>query len=82
LLPEFSSNVGFLRATACWVIGRYGGKTESSLEFRNKSNINVAVKGLTECLNDSELPVKVKAAISLSCLLDHQEVQDLLRPYL
>lgn len=82
LFPEFSSNVGFLRATACQVLGKYGGKSEYSLEFKNKENISVAVKGITQCLNDSELPVKVKAAVSLSCLLDHKEAEDLLRPYL
>lgn len=82
LIPEFGSNVGFLRATACWVVGKYGGKSDYCLEFQNKANIGIVVKGLTQCLNDSELPVKVKAAISLSYLLDHKEAEDLLRPYL
>jgi len=33
LIPEFGSNVGFLRATACWVVGKYGGKSDYCLEF-------------------------------------------------
>lgn len=47
LLPEFNSNVGFLRACACQVFGKYGGKSEYSLEFKNKDNIAAAVKGIT-----------------------------------
>lgn len=37
---------------------------------------------MTTCLKDAELPVRVKAAVSLCCLLDHKEAEDMLRPHL
>lgn len=37
---------------------------------------------MTNCLKDNELPVRVKAAVSLTSLLDHKEAEDMLRPHL
>jgi len=31
IIPEFKNSVGFLRARACWVFGKYG-----QIEFKNK----------------------------------------------
>lgn len=32
VIPELTNQVGFLRARACWVLGKYGGH----IEFKNK----------------------------------------------
>lgn len=47
LVPEFSSSIGFSRATACWVFGKYSGKYENSLKFKNTETILMGVKGIT-----------------------------------
>ena len=36
------------------------------IDFNNRSLINVAVKGIYACLKDSQLPVRVQAAIALN----------------
>lgn len=77
VLSEFKNPIGFLRARACWVFGRYG-----HLEFKNANNIKIAVEGITTCLMDAQLPVRVKAAVSLNCLLSQKEAENLLRPLL
>lgn len=77
VLPEFKNNIGFLRARACWIFGKYG-----HIEFKNPQNIKIAVEGISLCLMDSQLPVRVKAAVALNCLLSQKEAEDLLRPSL
>jgi hypothetical protein len=47
VIPELKNSVGFLRARACWVFGRYG-----HIEFKNKDNIHKAVEGIYHCLLD------------------------------
>ena len=51
-------------------------------EFKKKSNIETAVNGITSCLIDGEIPVRVKAAVALNCLLLQKDAEDLLRPAL
>jgi len=77
VLNEFSSSVGILRARACWVFGKYG-----HISFNNQENVKVAVEGITSCLLDGDLPVRVKAAVSLNCLLSQKQAIDLLKPSL
>ena len=77
VLPEFKNTIGFLRARACWIFGKYG-----HIEFKNSQNIKIAVEGISHCLMDTQLPVRVKAAIALNCLLTQKEAEDLLRPSL
>ncbi|CAD8063756.1 unnamed protein product [Paramecium sonneborni] len=77
ILQEFQNPVGFLRARACHLFNEYG-----SIEFKNKQNIQLAVQGISKCILDKELPVRVAAAISFSQILQHKEAQDLIRPQL
>ena len=77
VLPEFKNQIGFLRARACWIFGKYG-----HIEFQNPQNIKIAVEGISHCLMDTQLPVRVKAAVALNCLLTQKEAEDLLRPSL
>jgi len=53
------------------VFGKYGGKNYDSVAFKDNQSIELGVKGITDCLKDSQLPVRVKAAVSLSSLLEH-----------
>ncbi len=40
------------------------------------------MEGIYFCLSDSQLPVRVKAAVALNCLLSQKHAEDLLRPIL
>lgn len=54
VIPEFKSEVGFLRATACKLFGTFG-----HIEFKKPENIQIATEGIYRCLLDKELPVRV-----------------------
>ncbi|KAM3136652.1 hypothetical protein pb186bvf_011288 [Paramecium bursaria] len=77
ILPELQSQIGFLKARACQVYEQYG-----TIQFVNKQNVVAAVQGISACIVDKELPVRVAAAISFSSILTHQEAQQLIRPQL
>lgn len=73
IIPEFDNPIGFLRARACTVFDHY-----CSIDFVNKQNITLAVQGISKCILDKDLPVKVKAAVALSSVLKHKEAFDLI----
>lgn len=54
VIPEFKNEIGFLRATACRLMGAYG-----QIEFKKPENVQAATEGLYKCLLDPELPVRV-----------------------
>lgn len=39
-----------------------------------------AVEGVYKCLLDPDLPVKVKAAVTLNCLLLYKDAQTIIKP--
>ncbi|KAH0535773.1 importin-7 [Cotesia glomerata] len=69
VLPEFSSPHGHMRARACWVLHYF-----SKIKFKEEHILINATKIIVHLLlNDSDLPVKVEAAICLQSLLSSQE---------
>jgi len=75
--PTFSSEHGYLRARACWVV-----HTLSEVKFKQDVSLAMALELTRNALcTDKELPVRVEAAIALQMLLSEQEkAKDLLRP--
>lgn len=69
VFPEFHSPLGYMRARACWVLHCF-----ATVRFKSEPLLIEAV-GLTvnALLTDTELPVKVEAAIALQMLLTSQE---------
>ncbi|KAK4008612.1 importin-7 [Daphnia magna] len=69
VFPEFSSPHGHLRARACWVLQHF-----CNIKFNEETILAEAIN-LTQrsLLTDSELPVKVEAAVALQMLLSGQE---------
>ncbi|CAG8478067.1 8378_t:CDS:10, partial [Cetraspora pellucida] len=57
VFPEFQSPYGFLRARACDMMIKF-----DSLDFEQESNLGIAFQGITNCMRDDELPVKVQAS--------------------
>lgn len=77
VFPLFSSPQGFLRARACYTLNYFAG-----LEFKNPNNIAVATQAVLQCcLTDTQLPVKVEAALCLQNLMHSQlPSREIIRP--
>ncbi|XP_053624286.1 importin-7 [Plodia interpunctella] len=69
VFPEFHSPLGYMRARACWVLQCF-----AAVRFKSEPLLIEAVRlTINALLTDSELPVKVEAAIALQMLLTSQE---------
>ncbi|XP_068617369.1 importin-7 [Battus philenor] len=77
VFPEFHSPLGYMRARACWVLHCF-----ASVRLKSEPLLIEAVRlTVNALLTDTELPVKVEAAIALQILLALQEkVQKYLEP--
>lgn len=69
-----------LRARACWFYGRFGAFEFPEDEERQRAHLTAAVGRLHQHLWHGHDAVRVEAALALSAMLDHEVVQDLLRP--
>lgn len=78
VFPLILSNLGYLRARSCWVLHAF-----SSLKFHNELNLRNAVELAKKSLiEDSEMPVKVEAALALQSLISNQtQAKEYMKPY-
>ncbi|CAB0029281.1 unnamed protein product [Trichogramma brassicae] len=79
VFPEFNSPHGHMRTRACWVLHYF-----AEIKFKQEDILFEAVRLTTNALlNDTDLPVKVEAAIALQSLLQTQEkVQNCVEPWI
>uniref|UniRef100_A0A8D3DP20 Importin 7 n=1 Tax=Scophthalmus maximus TaxID=52904 RepID=A0A8D3DP20_SCOMX len=69
VFPLFRSELGYMRARACWVLHYF-----CEVKFKSDQNLQTALELTRLCLiNDNEMPVKVEAAIALQVLISNQE---------
>lgn len=69
IFPEFQSPYGHMRARACWVLHSF-----SEIKFKNLQVLADSLRLTANALlTDSELPVKVEAAIVIQMYLTSQE---------
>ena len=69
VFPHFESEFGYLRARACWVLNYF-----ADIHFENDLNGLRALELVQKCiLNETELPVKVEAAICFQTLVTSQD---------
>uniref|UniRef100_A0AAY4EAX3 Importin N-terminal domain-containing protein n=1 Tax=Denticeps clupeoides TaxID=299321 RepID=A0AAY4EAX3_9TELE len=69
VFPLFRSELGYMRARACWVLHYF-----CEVKFKSDQNLQNALELTRLCLiNDNEMPVKVEAAIALQVLISNQE---------
>ncbi|KAG9331809.1 hypothetical protein JZ751_016963 [Albula glossodonta] len=69
VFPLFRSELGYMRARACWVLHYF-----CEVKFKSEQNLQTALELTRLCLiNDNEMPVKVEAAIALQVLISNQE---------
>ncbi|KAF9516474.1 hypothetical protein BS47DRAFT_1340813 [Hydnum rufescens UP504] len=77
VLPEFSSQLGFMRQAACEVIGtleRFG------MGWSNQANLEAIYHAVGNGIEDRELPVRVPAMMALVHLIPHDSVRKALVP--
>ena len=70
VFPEFRSPHGFLRARACDTLGKF-----EQLEFKDSNNLLIIYNNILESMADSELPVRVEAALALQPLIRHEVIR-------
>lgn len=69
VFPEFTSPHGHMRARACWVLQAFG-----DVEFKNHQVLDQIIRLAAHALlYDTDLPVKVEAAIVLQVYLSSQD---------
>ncbi|XP_041929770.1 importin-7 isoform X2 [Alosa pseudoharengus] len=69
VFPLFRSELGYMRARACWVLHYF-----CEVKFKSDQNLQTALELTRLCLiNDNQMPVKVEAAIALQVLISNQE---------
>jgi len=77
VLPEFSSQHGFLRAAACWTVRKY-----YKLQWKNEEAHANAVRLCINCLRDTDLPVRLSAWEATAYIIEHDKVFEYIRPSL
>ncbi|KAI9277967.1 armadillo-type protein [Umbelopsis sp. AD052] len=77
VIPEFKSPFPFLRARACDITKHF-----SDLDFANEQNLATVYQSVVDCIRDTELPVKVQAALSLQPMIRHESVRNAIVPNL
>lgn len=77
VFPEFTSTLGYMRARACWVIHHF-----AEMKVKNEEVLVEALRLIVNALlTDTDLPVKVEAAIALQMLLSsHEKAEKYLEP--
>ncbi|KAG8955960.1 hypothetical protein FRC04_006408 [Tulasnella sp. 424] len=79
VLPEFTSNVGFMREIACQVVERL---SAWNFEWKDPKNHEATFRALVAAMNDPDLPVRVQAALALGTILHDTDVRQALLPNL
>lgn len=77
VFPEFRSPFPYLRARACDMTRHF-----SDLDFANEQNLATLYESVLNALRDSELPVKVQAALALQPMIRHESVRNAMAPNL
>lgn len=70
VFPEFRSPHGFLRARACDTLGKF-----EEIQFKDPNNLLVIYRNILESMADTELPVRVEAALALQSLIKHDVIK-------
>ncbi|KAL4998068.1 armadillo-type protein [Aspergillus recurvatus] len=70
VFPEFRSPHGFLRARACDTLEKF-----EQLDFQDPNNLMIIYRNILESMTDSELPVRVEAALALQPLIRHDVIR-------
>ncbi|PLW19345.1 hypothetical protein PCANC_09135 [Puccinia coronata f. sp. avenae] len=79
IFPEFRSEHAFIRARTCEVVRKF---EICGADWSKPELLHVAYQGVTQCLSDPSLPVRVQAALTLPELCEHPQVHDGVAPHI
>lgn len=70
VIPQFGSDLGFMRARACWVVNQF-----ASVKMKEAETLVNVTQGIVNCIlsEQEQLPVKVNAAVALHSVIGYQE---------
>ncbi|RYP17478.1 hypothetical protein DL767_010017 [Monosporascus sp. MG133] len=70
VFPDFKSKKGYLRARACDTIEKF-----EQLNFKDQNNLLIVYRHILDCMADTDLPVRVTAALALQPLIRHDAIR-------
>ncbi|KAI8963985.1 importin-7 [Daldinia sp. FL1419] len=70
VFPDFKSPLGYLRARACDTIEKF-----EQLNFKDQNNLLLVYRHILDCMADTDLPVRVTAALALQPLIRHDVIR-------
>ncbi|KAI0600738.1 importin-beta domain-containing protein [Biscogniauxia sp. FL1348] len=70
VFPDFKSPQGYLRARACDTIEKF-----EQLNFKDQNNLLIVYRHILDCMADTDLPVRVTAALALQPLIRHDAIR-------
>ncbi|KAI2605079.1 ARM repeat-containing protein [Hypoxylon fragiforme] len=70
VFPDFKSPLGYLRARACDTIEKF-----EQLNFKDQNNLLIIYRHILDCMADTDLPVRVTAALALQPLIRHDAIR-------
>ncbi|KAI1361218.1 importin-beta domain-containing protein [Xylaria arbuscula] len=70
VFPDFKSPQGFLRARACDTIEKF-----EQLNFKDQNNLLIIYRHILDSMADTDLPVRVTAALALQPLIRHDAIR-------
>jgi hypothetical protein len=73
---ELNNPSSFLKAKACDLITEY-----TQVQFQDISHLHIPFENVVKMINDSELPVRVSAALALGPFLKYPELASALKPH-
>lgn len=76
IIPEMLGDNELLKARCCWLYSRIG----YFFQFKQRDYLLKMCQGISSCLSQKNLVVKVAAAEAMSVLLKSKDAQDLMRP--
>ncbi|GAA5868690.1 hypothetical protein JCM8547_003784 [Rhodosporidiobolus lusitaniae] len=79
VVPEFKSPHGFLRYRACEIVEKY---ESCDMTWASQDALENTLNSLINCITDSDLPVRIQAAIALPELVRYERVRERMLPNL
>ena len=77
VLPALKSPEPFLRLRACAAVQTFD---QAGLKWTTNESLEMALRGVMDCIMDPELPVRVQAASAMGELVAHDEVHSAMAP--
>ncbi|WFD08591.1 Nonsense-mediated mRNA decay protein 5 [Malassezia vespertilionis] len=77
VLPLLKSEHAFLRLSACTAVKTFD---HVGMKWHNAETLEMAFRGVMDCIMDAELPVRVQAAEAIGELIGHDEVHNAMAP--